>query len=57
MLSVQTMGTDLVALKHAFCEFFFWSVIRGAIQMLAFRGRFWGGDRALHSFRTVTGEG
>jgi len=42
MLSLRTIGNDNVAgLLQAFNGFWFWSAIRGVLQVLAFAGNLW----------------
>jgi len=42
MLSLRTIGNDNVAgLQQAFNGFWFWSAIRGVLQVLAFAGNLW----------------
>ena len=52
MLSVAHAGNDEQAVQHAFDGFYFWSAIRGTVQILAFVTNVW----ALAALANMTGQ-
>ena len=42
MIGVAKLGEDAILLQQSFDQFFFWSAIRGTLQVIAFLANFWG---------------